>query len=219
MERAARNASTFGIPKAGLPDGFVYIDEWIEDCIVDAKYWGTDNLVGCGIDGYERPLVVTSREAAECCVRAAGLLRDQGYRMKFYDAYRPQRAVDHFRRWAADMDDIRRKPIHYPRVDKKDFFELRYIAERSGHSRGGAVDLTIVDARTHQELDMGSIFDFMDPRSHIIAEGLTDRQEANRSILRTAMILSGFTVFEYEWWHFNLEKEPYPETYFDFPVR
>jgi D-alanyl-D-alanine dipeptidase len=213
------NVSTAEVHKDGLPEGFVYIDELIEDCIADAKYWGTDNFAGRRIDGYESPLVVMTREAAACCVRAADILRGRGYWLKIYDAYRPQRAVDDFARWVADVNDIRRKPIHYPRVDKKDFFALGYVAERSGHTRGSAVDLTLVDAQTCQELDMGTVFDFMDPRSHIAAQGLTDQQEANRAILRDAMMASGFEAYAFEWWHFSLRQEPYPETYFDFSVR
>ena len=108
------NISTFGIPKAGLPDGFVYIDELIEDCIIDAKYAGTDNFMGRPAAGYEQPLVVMSRQLADCCVKAAGILREQGYLVKFYDAYRPQSAVDDFCRWGEALDDIRRKPVHYP---------------------------------------------------------------------------------------------------------
>jgi D-alanyl-D-alanine dipeptidase len=212
------NISTTGISKDGLPEGFVYIDDLIEDAIIDAKYWGTDNFIGRQIDGYEHALVVMSSQAADCCVRAAEFLRKQGYFMKIYDSYRPQRAVDDFVRWAADVEDIRRKPVHYPHVDKKDFLARGYVAEKSGHTRGSAVDLTLVDMETYQELDMGSIFDFMDPRSHIVAEGLSERQEANRSILRRAMTGCGFLTYEYEWWHFYLENEPYPETYFDFPV-
>ncbi|MDR1379102.1 MAG: M15 family metallopeptidase [Synergistaceae bacterium] len=213
------NVSTIGVHKDGLPEGFVYIDELIEDCVVDAKYWGTDNFIGRGVDGYETPLVVMTHEAAEACVRAADILRKRGYWIKFYDAYRPQKAVDDFVRWVADVDDLRRKPIHYPHVNKKDFIVLGYVAERSGHTRGSAVDLTLVDMETCQELDMGSIFDFMDPRSHIVALGLADYQEANRALLRDAMMVSGFEVYPYEWWHFFLRHEPYPETYFDFPVR
>ena len=213
------NLSTRGVPKDGLPDGFVYIDELIEDCIVDARYHSGENFVGCQVDGYERPLVVMSAEAAEGCVKAAEILRRQGYVMKIYDAYRPQRAVDHFTRWSEDSEDQRRKPIQYPNVNKADMFELGYIARKSGHSRGSAVDLTLVDMATHQELDMGSIFDYMDQRSHIVTEGLTERQEHNRLILREAMTACGFETYSCEWWHFKLEKEPYPDTYFDFVIR
>jgi D-alanyl-D-alanine dipeptidase len=130
--------------------------------------------------------------------------------------------VDDFVRWAEDAEDIRRKPIHYPEVDKKDLFKLGYIAKRSGHTRGSAVDLTVVDGRTRQELDMGTIFDFMGARSHVVTEGrtkITSAQEDNRSLLRDAMTASGFEPYAWEWWHFSLKDEPYPDTYFDFPVR
>ncbi|MDR2758558.1 MAG: M15 family metallopeptidase [Spirochaetaceae bacterium] len=213
------NISTSGIPKAGLPQGFVYIDDLIEDCIVDQKYWGTDNFVGCRIDGYDRPLVIMTVEAARGAVKAADILRNRGFLVKFFDAYRPQRAVNHFMRWGADPQDIRRKPIHYPSIDKERVFELGYVAEKSAHTRGTAVDLTLVDKQTHQELDMGTIFDFMDPRSHALAQGLNPQQEQNRTILREAMEKSGFVRYPYEWWHYNLAQEPYPDTYFDFPIR
>jgi D-alanyl-D-alanine dipeptidase len=213
------NISTNGIPKDGLPEGFVYIDEVIDDCIIDAKYWGTDNFAGVRIDGYERPLVVTSAEAAEACVKAAAILRKKGFLIKIFDGYRPQRAVAHFTRWAADTGDTRRKPIHYPFLDKSKAFQLGYVAEKSAHTRGAAVDLTLVDRNTYLEVDMGAIFDFMDPRSHIGASGLTPEQDRNRLIMREAMEDSGFVAYPYEFWHFNLAKEPYPDTYFNFPVR
>ena len=213
------NQSVACIQKDGLPAGFVYIDELIEDCIIDAKYAGTDNFMGRPATGYERPLVVMTVEAAEGCVKAAEILRKQGYIMKIFDAFRPQRAVDDFVRWGDDAADQRRKPVHYPNVEKLQMFEQGYIAKKSGHSRGSSVDLTLVDRKTHQELDMGSIFDFMDERSHHGAAGLTPEQEHNRVILRDAMLASGFKLYQEEWWHYNLVTEPYPATYFDFPIR
>lgn len=213
------NWSTHGIVKAGLPAGFAYIEDVIGDCIVDAKYAGTDNFMGRPAVGYEAPLVVASCEAAEACARAADLLRAQGYLLKVFDGFRPRRAVEDFARWAASPDEERRKPIQYPNVDKRDMFALGYIAEKSGHSRGSSIDLTLVDMHTHQELDMGSIFDYMDPRSHHGAAGLTDAQERNRAILRDAMCACGFVLYQEEWWHYNLKVEPYPDTYFDFPIR
>lgn len=213
------NQSVACIQKDGLPAGFVYIDELIEDCIIDAKYAGTDNFMGRPATGYERPLVVMTAEAAEGCVKAAEILRKQGYIMKIFDAFRPQRAVDDFVRWGDDAADQRRKPVHYPTVEKLQMFEQGYIAKKSGHSRGSSVDLTLVDMKTHQELDMGSIFDFMDERSHHGAAGLTPEQEHNRVILRDAMLACGFKIYQEEWWHYNLVTEPYPATYFDFPIR
>lgn len=213
------NISTAKIPKAGLPDGFVYIDELIEDCIIDAKYAGTDNFMGRAAAGYEQPLVVMCTELAERCIQAANALRKQGYLIKFFDAYRPQSAVDDFCRWGEDIHDIRRKAIQYPNLEKADMFTEGYIARRSGHTRAKAVDLTLVDMATHQELDMGTIFDYMDPRSNHGAAGLTPAQEANRELLRRAMLDVGLSDYVGEWWHYNLNPEPYPDTYFNFPIR
>ncbi len=212
------NLSTVCIPKKGFPEGWVYIDEVIEDCIVDAKYACSENVFGKVIDGYFQPLVVCCKEVAEGCKKAADILRPMGYVLKFYDSYRPQRAVNDFCAWGEDVADQRRKPVHYPNVEKKMMFELGYIARRSFHSRGSAVDLTIVDVRTHQELDMGSIFDFMDERSHPDFQDLTYEQKKNRQLLRETMIACGFDPVDTEWWHFNIKNEPYPDTYFDFPI-
>ena len=184
------NQSTACVPKAHeLPEGFVYIDELIEDCIIDAKYAGTDNFMGRPADGYEQPLVVMSKEVAEGCVKAAEILRKQGYVMKFFDAYRPQRAVDDFCRWGEDLADVRRKPIQYPNLEKARMF------------------------------DEGCGFDYMDPRSWPDCDEITPEQKKNRHILRDAMLAVGFEPYECEWWHFSVNPEPYPDTYFDFPIR
>ena len=212
------NQSTKGICKKGLPDGFLYIDDVIEDCIIDAKYAGTDNFLGRRVDGYNAPLVVVTHEAAQRLVKAAAIFREKGYLIKFFDSYRPQRAVDDFVRWGADADDDRRKPIHYPRVEKADMFEKGYIAKKSGHTRGCAVDLKLVAMQTMQELDMGRIFDFKDERSHHGAAGLTQQQQANRELLCSVMCSNGFRLLKEEWWHYMVTPDPYPDTYFDFPI-
>lgn len=212
------NISTAGVVKQGLPEGFVYIDELIADCIIDAKYYGTDNFIGGNIDGYRQPLVVMSREVALGCIKAADILRGRGFLLKFFDGYRPRQAVGHFLRWRDDASDIRRKPIHYPEIDKAELFNLGYISGKSGHTRGLSVDLTIVDIKTRQPSDMGTIFDFMGARSNVGAKGLTARQNKNRAILLEAMSRCGFLISPKEWWHFNLREEPYPDKYFDFPV-
>ncbi len=214
------NISVAGVPKAReLPEGFVYIDELIEDCIIDAKYAGTDNFIGCPIDGYEQPLVVASKEVAEASVKAADILRRQGYVMKIFDSYRPQRAVDHFCRWGEDLNDIRRKPLHYPDIDKSRMFEDGYIAVRSTHTRGCAIDLSLVYMDNHQDVDMGSRFDFMGPLSWPMSDDVTPEQKKNRMILREAMTAAGFQPLDVEYWHFSIDPEPYPDTYFDFPIK
>ena len=212
------NISTKGIPKKGLPAGFLYVDEVIDDCIVDAKYAGTDNFLGRAVDGYNAPLVVVTQAVADRLVLAAAALREKGLILKIFDAYRPQRAVDDFVRWGKDPEDCRRKPVHYPNEEKRDMFLKGYIALKSGHTRGCAVDLTLVDKRTHQELDMGSIFDFMDLRSHHGAPGLSALQEGNRALLRDALCGHGFRLYQEEWWHYIAVPEPWPDTYFDFPI-
>ena len=214
------NMSTAGVPKARrLPEGFVYLDEWIEDCIIDAKYAGTDNFMGRPADGYAQPLVVASVEVARGLVRAADALRAQGWLLKVFDAYRPQRAVDDFCRWGEDAQAQRRKPLQFPRIDKAQMFEQGYIARRSSHSRGCAVDLTLVSAQTFQEADMGTCFDFMDAMSWPDSEAVAPAQRQNRLILREAMVGSGFEPYRCEWWHFSVRPEPHPDTYFDFEVR
>ncbi|HWP80902.1 MAG TPA: M15 family metallopeptidase [Candidatus Acidoferrum sp.] len=202
-----------------LPDGFVYIDDIIKDCIIDAKYAGADNFLGRPAAGYEGPYVVASRACAEGCKKAADILRPKGYLLKFFDACRPQRAVDDFAKWAKDKTDTARKHIHYPNIEKSRLFPLGYIAEKSSHTRGASVDLTLCDAATKRELDMGTVFDFMDEASWETAQGLTRYQQRNRLILRCAMLACGFLPYEREWWHFGLEREPYPDTYFDFVVK
>lgn len=214
------NLSVACVPKAReQPDGFVYLDEWIEDCIIDAKYAGTDNFMGRPAAGYEQPLVIASRAVAAGCARAADILRGQGFVLKIFDAYRPQRAVEDFCRWGDDIEDQRRKPVHYPNIEKGQMFDDGYIARKSSHTRGAAVDLTIVSMETHQEVDMGAIFDFMDLRSWPQSDLVTPAQKANRMILREAMLAAGFRPIRSEYWHFNISPEPYPDTYFDFPIR
>lgn len=202
-----------------LPDGFVDIRWLIPDAVLDIRYFGTNNFVGRPIDGYEAPVCILTLEAALALQRVQKSLEPFGLGIKIFDCYRPQRAVDHFVRWAADPDDTLRKADFYPEVDKSRLFELGYIAERSGHTRGSTVDLTLIDKATGEELDMGSPFDFFGPISWPHNMALTGQQRANRALLRSVMVAHGFKPYEWEWWHFTLVDEPYPDTYFDFPVR
>lgn len=199
--------------------GFVIITDVVPDAILEIRYYSTYNFVGQRIDGYEAPVAYMTRRAADSLKVVNDELKAQGYRLKIWDAYRPQRAVNHFIRWAEDLQDTTMKSVFYPMVDKSLLFEQGYIMARSGHSRGSTVDLTLVDAATGKELDMGSPFDWFGEESHPTYEDLTDEVRQNRQILWDAMLKHGFKMIDSEWWHFTLDKEPYPETYFDFPIR
>lgn len=202
-----------------LPDGFVYVTDEIPTAILEIRYASEDNFVGTVIDGYHAPKAILTKEAAHALKKAADNLYEQGYYIKIFDAYRPQRAVNHFIRWAKDLNDTKMKKKYYPDLDKSVLFERGYIAEKSGHSRGSTVDLTLVDISTGKELDMGSGFDFFGEISHHGTDLITKEQEKNRNILRDAMVSAGFEVYPEEWWHYKLKDEPYPDTYFDFPVK
>ena len=205
--------------QGNLPDGFVYVTDVIPTAQLEIRYFSEDNFVGAFIDGYEAPKAILTVEAAEALKKAADILEEQGYYIKIFDAYRPQRAVDHFVRWSKDLDDTKMKEKYYPDLDKSVLFELGYIAEKSGHSRGSTVDLTLVEISSGKELDMGSGFDFFGDISNHGTHLITPEQEKNRNILRDAMVEAGFKVYPEEWWHYTLENEPYPDTYFDFPVK
>ena len=199
--------------------GFVSVSDVIPDALLDVRYYTTYNFVGERIDGYEQPVVLMTKEAAAALALVNRDMRAQGLRLVIYDAYRPQRAVDHFVRWAEDVSDTRMKAIFYPEVDKADLFERGFIAKRSGHSRGSTVDLTLLDEKSGMLLDMGGPFDFFGELSHPDFAGVTKEQHANRMLLREAMLKHGFKPLSTEWWHFTLVNEPYPDAYFDFPVR
>ena len=199
--------------------GFVYLADAVPDAILEIRYYGTYNFVGDRIDGYERPVALLTKEAAEALRKVSDELVSKGYRLKIYDAYRPQKAVNHFEAWAKDLKDTRMKEYFYPELDKSVLFELDYINHKSGHSRGSTVDLTLFDMSTEKEADMGGTFDYFGEKSHPDYKGLTPAQYNNRMILRDAMTKHGFKPLYSEWWHFTLKDEPYPETYFTFPVK
>lgn len=202
-----------------LPERFVYVDEIIPDAILEVRYFSEDNFVGSRVDGYLTPRVILTIEAAEALAEVADELREQGLILKLFDGYRPQEAVNHFIRWAEDVEDQKMKDKYYPQVDKRDVFRLGYIAKRSGHSRGSTIDLTLVDITTGEELDMGSGFDFFGEISHHSTNKISEEQFQNREILKNAMLKHGFELYSKEWWHYTLSDEPYPSTYFDFPVQ
>ena len=210
---------------------FVNITDIIPDVILEIRYFSTYNFVGTRIDGYLQPTALMTRRAADSLKAVSDELKAQGYRLKIYDAYRPQCAVDHFVRWAADPNDTLMKAYFYPDLDKRVLFPQGYICEHSGHTRGSTVDLTLFDMNTEKELDMGGTFDWFGCESHPDFGGnpdsgtlnanspLTAEQFNNRLILRRAMLRHGFKPIDTEWWHFTLKEEPYPDTYFTFPVK
>lgn len=198
---------------------FVTLTDVVPDAILEIRYFGTYNFVGARIDGYLEPTALLTREAADSLQAVSKDVMAMGYRLKIYDAYRPQKAVDHFVRWAANVNDTLMKPYFYPALDKSVLFAQGYIAKKSGHTRGSTVDLTLFDMKTEKEVDMGGTFDGFGPESHPDFRGITPAQFANRMILRRAMMRHGFKPISSEWWHFTLKKEPFPHTYFTFPVK
>jgi zinc D-Ala-D-Ala dipeptidase len=216
-------AIAFGYAQAaeGLPEGFVYVEQVIPNIRVDLRYLTNNNFIGRPVDGYIKSRCILSREAAHALKKVQEELNGFGLGLKIYDAYRPQRAVSHFVRWAKDLEDVKMKSAYYPHVKKAELFRDGYIAERSGHSRGSAVDVTIVSIKESEgdrELDMGTGFDLFDPKSWPDNPSMSPDQRAHRLLLRTLMTRHGFLPYSKEWWHFTLEKEPYPTAYFDFPV-
>lgn len=198
---------------------FVLLSNAVPDAILEIRYYSTYNFVGERIDGYDEPSAFVTKEAADSLKQVSDYLIEKGYRLKIYDAYRPQKAVDHFVRWAEDLNDVKMKEYFYPEKDKSVLFDEGYIDARSGHSRGSTIDLTLFDMKTEKEVDMGGTFDYFGELSHPDnKEGLTEEQYNNRMILRDAMTKFGFRPLETEWWHFTLENEPYTDTYFEFPV-
>lgn len=202
--------------------GFVDIKQVIPDVLIDVRYFGEDNFMGVRVTGYRAPIIYITKQAAEALKKIQNELRPMGLSLKIFDAYRPQRAVDHFARWALDLEDTKTKAKYYPNTPKNRLFKDGYIARQSGHTRGSTVDLTLVshnDDGSITELDMGTGWDLLGKRSHVDAEGMTGQQRANRLLLRTLMMEYGFRPYEKEWWHFTLEDEPFPNTYFDFIVK
>ena len=217
---------------------FVVLTDVVPDAILEIRYYSTYNFVGDRIDGYEEPTALLTRKAAEVLKAVSDDVMRQGYRLKIYDAYRPQKAVDHFVRWAADIPDTKMKSYFYPDLDKSVLFKQEYIMERSGHTRGSTVDLTLFDMSTEKELDMGGTFDWFGPESHPdfcgnpetgeytgdnskspVGRSITPEQFRHRMILRNAMLAHGFKPVDTEWWHFTLVDEPFHNTYFTFPVK
>ncbi|MGJ3508717.1 D-Ala-D-Ala dipeptidase VanX [Enemella sp. A6] len=199
------------------PD-FVFIDEFVPGIRWDAKYATWDNFTGRPVDGYLANRVVGTKALCAALGYAQARAESQGFGLLLWDGYRPQRAVDRFKQWSQEPEDGRTKLRHYPNIARSEMFAKGYIAAHSGHSRGSTVDLALFHLDTGELVRMGGGHDLMDPISHHAAEGITSDAARNRQRLRTIMERSGFSSYEPEWWHYTLMDEPYPHTYFDFPI-
>jgi len=230
-------------PTKELPDGIVYLHDIDPSIVVDLRYFGCDNFLGAPVDGYEANLCIMSRQAAEALARVQQHVKTDGYTLVVYDTYRPQRAVEHFVRWSQEEDapSSTTKALFYPRLDKSKAFEQGYIARRSAHTRASTIDLTLLklDKKLQQitprprqladgfrieflddgTVDMGSSFDLFDEASHTASPLIAESYHINRRYLQSAMEMQGFAGYSKEWWHFEYQNEPFPDTYFDFPIR
>jgi len=204
-----------------LPEGFVYVDDIIPEIEIELRYYTSHNFVGERIDGYLKANCIMTKEAAGALKKVQKELKPFGLGLKIFDAYRPQQAVDHFIRWAENLSDIRMKEEFYPHVEKKNLFEDGYVETRSSHSRGSTVDITIVSLQSNtqgKELDMGSNYDFFGRESWPCYPDISTSQRSHRMLLQILMKKHGFEPYPKEWWHFTLKNEPFPVTYFNFPI-
>ncbi len=197
---------------------FVLLSDYVPSVVQEIRYFSTYNFVGDRIDCYEQPVAVITKEAARALKSVSNRANVLGYRLKVFDAYRPAGAVRHFVLWGIEDLDQRMKPYFYPDLEKQELFKKGYIASKSSHSRGSTIDLTLLDMKTGKEIDMGSPFDFFSEMSHPDYRGITDEQYSNRMLLQDMMTENGFKPIDCEWWHFTLENEPFPDTYFEFPL-
>ena len=206
---------------------FVVLTDVVPDAILEIRYYSTDNFIGRRIPGYDEPIAILTRQAADSLKKVSDDLIKQGYRLKIFDGYRPQKAVDYFMAWAKDVNDTIMKQYFYPELDKAVLVPQDYIAEKSGHTRGSTIDLTIFDMQLEKEVDMGCTYDYFGVASHPdVLPGqeigaykpINQQQYDNRMILQRTMMAHGFKPYDCEWWHFTLANEPFPDTYFTFPI-
>ena len=206
---------------------FVVLSDVIPDVILEIRYYSTYNFIGRRIPGYDEPIAMLTRQAADSLKKVSDDLVQQGYRLKIFDGYRPQKAVDYFMEWAVDVNDTLMKKYFYPELSKEVLVPQEYIAEKSGHTRGSTIDLTLFDMKLEKEVDMGCTYDYFGVASHPdVLPGqtigtytpITQEQYDNRMILQKAMTAHGFKPYDCEWWHFTLANEPFPNTYFTFPI-
>jgi D-alanyl-D-alanine dipeptidase len=198
---------------------FTHINNVDTTIKIELRYLSSNNFIGKPIDGYHKNTLIITKPTAFALKKVQQKLLKFGLSLKIFDGYRPQQSVDHFVRWAKVLNDTLMKRQYYPKVPKSELFKQGYIASKSGHTRGSTVDLTIIDARSGKELDMGSPYDFFGTQSHPQYSKITKRQRANRLLLRNLMLTNGFAPYENEWWHFTFKNEPFPKTYFNFPIK
>jgi len=202
-----------------LPKGFVFLSDVDATIQSDLRYLSDNNFIGKTIDGYYDNCVIVTKETAEALLKVQAILSKKGLSLKIFDAYRPQQSVDHFVKWARVLNDTLMKQQYYPQVPKSELFNSGYIASKSGHTRGSTVDLTIINLKTGKELDMGSPYDFFGVESHPFYKNISENQKENRFYLREIMLAHNFKPYDNEWWHFTLRNEPFPKTYFNFPIK
>ena len=200
------------------PSGFVVLADKVPSVVQEIRYHSTYNFIGERINGYEEPVALITKEAARALLAVSNEVNVKGFRLKIFDAYRPACAVRHFVMWGIEDLDLKMKPYFYPGLEKQELFKKGFIASRSSHSRGSTVDLTLLDMKTGKEVDMGNPFNLFDEISHPDSKAVNEEQYENRMLLQSAMVRNGFEPIDCEWWHFTLKDEPYPDTYFEFPV-
>ena len=227
---AIGTAAAFGQDVRQMPSDFVDVRTIDPSIAIDIRYAGSQNFIGHPVPGYLAGNCYLARPAAEAIAKVQAQLREFGLSLELYDCYRPQRAVDYFVRWGKDPNDTVKKQQFYPRVPKGELIPRGYIASPSSHSRGSTMDLTIIGkgagaaspscgAVDPRALEMGTGFDCFDETAHVHATGISAQERANRMLLQSLMVQAGFKPYPEEWWYFTLTKEPYPSTYFDFPVK
>ena len=202
-----------------IPEQFIVVNDEIPSLVFDIRYYSDDNFLGTKVRGYESAKCILTKAASEALKKVQEEISEKGYKLKIFDCYRPQQAVDHFVEWVNDADDQKMKAEYYPDEDKTLLIEKGYIADKSGHSRGSTLDLTLVEHDSATELDMGTPFDYFDTLSNTADPRMTEQQKHNRLLLKSAMENHGFVNYDKEWWHYTLQDEPYPDTYFNFSVK
>lgn len=209
---------SFGISAQKMHKDFVYLSDVDASIKTELRYFSNQNFIGKPIDGYKKDCVILTKQSAEALKKIQTILKKEGLSLKVFDAYRPQQAVNHFVRWARVLNDTLMKKEYYPNVPKSQLFQQGFIASKSGHTRGSTVDITLIKLNTGEELDMGSVYDFFGEESHPFYKKITKKQQENRLYLRKIMLENGFNPYDNEWWHFTLKNEPFPDTYFNFPI-